>query len=131
MAAVVAVDGSNREVSMDDVEKDIEKGAENVPEDSASNSTTATSSAVKLAPTGGHKKYESGGTGGGKISQVPRAPPPAHPLSTPRIHTPYTPHRLGELGTRGPRARSLSFLRAPQSICPSQKRRLFFPFATS
>ena len=132
MAAVVALDGSNREVSMDDVEKDIEKGAENVPEDSASNSTTATSSAVKLAPTGGHKKYESGATGGGKISQVPRAPRVPLPIPCRRLAftPPYTPHRLGELGTRGPRARSLSFLRAPQSICPSQKRRLFFPFAT-
>ena len=112
---------------MDDVEKDIEKGAKNVPEDSASTSTTATSSAVKLSPTGGHKKYET--AGGGKIPQLPRAPCMPVPVPCRRLaFTPCTPRQVGELGTRGPRARSLSFLRAPHPCpLPENAATLFFP----
>ena len=112
---------------MDDVEKDIEKGEKNVPEDSASTSTTATSSAVKLSPTGGHKKYET--AGGGKIPQLPRAPCMPVPVPCRRLaFTPCTPRQVGELGTRGPRARNLSFLRAPHPCpLPENAATLFFP----
>ena len=130
MAAVVAVDGSGREVSMDDVEKDIEKGAKNVPEDSASTSTTATSSAVKLSPTGGHKKYET--AGGGKIPQLPRAPCMPLPVPCRRLPShPAHPDRLGN-SERGDRVLAVSPSSAPRILVRSQKtpQPSFFPVAT-
>ena len=130
MAAVVAVDGSGREVSMDDVEKDIEKGAKNVPEDSASTSTTATSSAVKLSPTGGHKKYET--AGGGKIPQLPRAPCMLLRVPCRRLPSdPAHPDRLGN-SERGDRVLAVSPSSAPRILVRSQKtpQPSFFPVAT-